>query len=225
MQYILFSLLLGVAVAGLLWYAYQARKCSSRQVWGISIAVCLFSLFAYGWLGTPIASEMSSIKAELDTSDTTDVVMDELGSQATPLQIRIDNLQNQLRKDTQNGELWYALGNAYMYENAFDKAQIAFSYALRLAPEPQTNIYTALATSSYYQQGQRFTPESQAWLEKALQLDADNISALMLLASDYFLTAHYQKAIDTWQRALDTERSDLDRVAIINAINQAKGLL
>ncbi|PSU34414.1 nitrite reductase [Photobacterium lutimaris] len=137
-------------------------------------------------------------------------------------QKRIEEIQDKLREDTQNGELWYALGNAYMYSSEFENAGTAFLYALRLSPEPQSNIYSAMATASYYQEKQHFTPQSQAWLEQALALDENNISALMLLASDYFLNARYQKAIDTWQQILDTDRTDLDRVEVINAINRAK---
>ena len=140
-------------------------------------------------------------------------------------QKRIEEIQDKLREDTQNGELWYALGNAYMYSSEFENAGTAFLYALRLAPEPQSNIYSAMATASYYQEKQHFTEQSKAWLDKALALDENNISALMLLASDYFLSARYQKAIDTWQRVLDTERTDLDRVEVINAINRAKSFL
>ena len=140
-------------------------------------------------------------------------------------QKRIEEIQDKLREDTQNGELWYALGNAYMYSSEFDNAGTAFLYAQRLAPEPQSNIYSAMATASYYQEKQRFTEQSKAWLDRALQLDENNISALMLLASDYFLNARYQMAIDTWQQVLDTERTDIDRVELINAINRAKGFL
>ncbi|PSW17591.1 nitrite reductase [Photobacterium sanctipauli] len=140
-------------------------------------------------------------------------------------QKRIEEIQDKLREDTQNGELWYALGNAYMYVSQFENASKAFFYASKLAETPQANIYSAMATASYYSEGQRFNVQSQQWLETALSLDEDNVPALMLQATDYFLTARYQRAIDSWQQVLDTQRTDINRVELINAINRAKDLL
>lgn len=140
-------------------------------------------------------------------------------------QRRIEEIQHKIREDKQNSEAWYALGNAYMYVSEFDNAAVAFGYSARLAKQPQANIFSAQATALYYENGQQVTEQIQTLIKQALTLDKDNLPALMLLASDYFLNARYQKAIDTWQQALDSERSDLDRVALISSINRAKKLV
>lgn len=140
-------------------------------------------------------------------------------------QSMIEEMQQRVVEDKQDGKRWYALGNAYMYANQFENAATAFLYAERLASEPQANIYAARATALYYQNNQRFDDEIRSLIDKALIIDAHNVPSLMLVASNHFLSAEYQDAIDTWQIALDSEHDDVDRVALIKAINQAKALL
>ena len=218
-QGLFFLLLLVIASALIIAHSYRYNRKvtpSSPMIIGVLAVV---SVTSYAFLGHEPKNTVKRPAAPQQLPD------DMLMSASELNQKRIEEIQDKLREDTQNGELWYALGNAYMYSSEFENAGTAFLYAQRLASEPQSNIYSAMATASYYQEKQHFTAQSKAWLDRALELDENNISALMLLASDYFLSARYQKAIDTWQRVLDTERTDLDRVEVINAINRAKSFL
>ncbi|MGF1680030.1 TPR domain-containing protein [Photobacterium minamisatsumaniensis] len=223
-QILLFGLLLVAAGSLLAGHSYRHNRKVTPLFIGLFSLISMMSIGVYAFLGTtqPDRQEVVLLEKVSDGSDRDNIA----SMMPTDLnQQRINEIQNELREDTQNGELWYALGNAYMYSSQFEEAGTAFFYASKLAEEPQANIYSAMATASYYDKGQNFTPESQQWLDKAFELDEDNIPALMLQATDYFLTARYQRAIDTWQQALDTERTDLDRVKLINAINRAKGLI
>ncbi|WEM41238.1 tetratricopeptide repeat protein [Photobacterium sp. DA100] len=218
-QGLFFLLLLIMACALIIGHSYRYNRKATPASLMIVALLAVLSVTSYAFLGH---EPQNTIRR----AESPQPVPEEMLMSASELnQKQIKEIQDKLREDTQNGELWYALGNAYMYSSEFENAGTAFLYALRLAPEPQSNIYSAMATASYYQEKQHFTPQSQAWLEQALALDKNNISALMLLASDYFLNARYQKAIDTWQQVLDTERTDLDRVEIINAINRAKSFI
>ncbi|WP_153447200.1 TPR domain-containing protein [Vibrio algicola] len=185
------------------------------------------SLTIYHYIGQPDwqqkqASTQNSRQQHSDPQSNQQGLI-QTGSQVN--QQQIEAMQALVMKDKQKGESWYALGNAYMYANQFENAATAFSYAERLAKEPQANIYSAHATALYYENNQRITPQTQALLDKALAVDKDNVPTLMLLASDHFLNAEYQDAIDLWQHALDTNHDDVDRVTIIKAINQAKELM
>ncbi|MGF1736929.1 TPR domain-containing protein [Photobacterium satsumensis] len=218
-QGLFFLLLLAMASALIIGHSFRYN----RKVTPVSLMIIgvlsVISVTSYTFLG-------HEPKNAVKRPAVPEALPEEMLMSASELnQKRIEEIQDKLREDTQNGELWYALGNAYMYSTEFENAGTAFLYALRLAPEPQSNIYSAMATASYYQEKQYFTVQSKAWLDRALELDENNISALMLLASDYFLNARYQKAIDTWQQILDTERTDIDRVEVINAINRAKNFI
>ncbi|MBA0216164.1 heme lyase NrfEFG subunit NrfG [Pectobacterium brasiliense] len=129
-------------------------------------------------------------------------------------------LQDNIRKTPGNSVLWAELGEYYLYRNAYDNALRAYRQAIALKGD-SAELYSALATVLYYQAGQVVTPPMQEMVDKALALDANEVTALMLLASDAFLKADYARAITIWQRLLDTYSPRVNRVQLIEAINTA----
>ncbi|MFJ5391064.1 heme lyase NrfEFG subunit NrfG [Pectobacterium sp. CHL-2024] len=129
-------------------------------------------------------------------------------------------LQDNIRKTPGHSVLWAELGEYYLYRNAYDNALRAYRQAIALKGD-SAELYSALATVLYYQAGQVVTPPMQEMVDKALALDANEVTALMLLASDAFLKADYARAITIWQRLLDTYSPRVNRVQLIEAINTA----
>lgn len=145
---------------------------------------------------------------------------------AVPLTIDeiIAEIQDQLREDKNNADLWFQLGQGYFANGEFTNADICFGYVLRLTDEPSSTIYAAKATALYYLSSQRMTQEVNELLDIALSKDQLNDTALMLIANDHFISFRYDDAIETWQKVLDSERQGIDRVAIINSINRTQAL-
>ncbi|EDM65448.1 MAG: tetratricopeptide repeat protein [Moritella sp.] len=135
---------------------------------------------------------------------------------------RILTLQDKLYDDKQNAKLWFQLGNAYLYNGEYDNALLVFDYSIRLTTEPTAIHYSAKASALYYARGQHLTAEVKALLDQALSLEPNNQTALMMLAANEFMNVRYQHAIDLWVQLLDSDQQGLDRVSIINSINQAK---
>ncbi|UUE34707.1 heme lyase NrfEFG subunit NrfG [Pectobacterium aroidearum] len=133
---------------------------------------------------------------------------------------QLATLQDRIRKTPGNSVLWAELGEYYLYRNAYDNALRAYRQAIVLKGD-SAELYSALATVLYYQAGQAVTPPMQEMVDKALALDANEVTALMLLASDAFLKADYARAITIWQRLLDTYSPRVNRVQLIEAINTA----
>ena len=48
------------------------------------------------------------------------------------------------------------------------------------------------------------------------------MTALTLMASDHFISLRYSQAVALWTQLLESQNPDLDRVSIIQALNQAK---
>ena len=132
-------------------------------------------------------------------------------------------LQQKLRQTPQDSVLWAQLGEYYLYTDNFDSALKAYQQALALRGS-NPELYSALATVLYYQAGQHLTPQAASYIEKALKIDKDEVSALMLLAADAFMQADYQRAIGLWQRLLDSNSPRVNRQQLIEAINMAKML-
>jgi len=111
---------------------------------------------------------------------------------------RITEIQDKLRVDKQNAELWYTLGHAYMYDGQYDNAVIVYDYALRLTSEITSDHYASKASALYYSNGQRLSQEIKQLLDSALAVNKNNETALMMLAANAFIEARYQQAIDLW---------------------------
>lgn len=131
------------------------------------------------------------------------------------------SLQSNIRANPQDSVLWAQLGENYLWQNAYHNALLAYEQALRLRGE-NAEIYSALATVLYYQAGQHMTPQSREMIDKALALDATEVTALMLLASDAFMQADYAQAIFQWQKVLDLNSPRVNRAQLIDSINMAK---
>lgn len=142
----------------------------------------------------------------------------------TPLERETQDLQRlqaDIRQSPENSELWAVLGEYYLYQNSYENALIAYGYALKYRGE-NAQLYAVIATVMYYQAGQVVTNDTQKMIDKALSLDKNEVTALMLLASDAFINANYTTAINIWQNLLDSNNPRVNRAQIIEAIHMAK---
>ncbi|OBX02497.1 nitrite reductase [Gallibacterium genomosp. 1] len=143
--------------------------------------------------------------------------------ETTTVSLNEDNIiaiQNKIRTDPNNGENWYELGLAYAQNNEFSNAIESYSRAtVLLGRKPY--ILGAAATALYYKDQQHISSQAQQWLDEALQLDAEDTASLLLLANDAFRQAHYDLAINYWQKVLDSHRK-VDRKLLINLIQIAQ---
>ncbi|MTH48007.1 heme lyase NrfEFG subunit NrfG [Intestinirhabdus alba] len=144
----------------------------------------------------------------------------DFAAQTTP-EAQLLALQEKIRARPQESEQWALLGEYYLWRNAYDNALLAYRQALRLRGE-NAELYSALATVLYYQAGQHMTPAVRETVDKALALDPNEVTALMLLASGAFMQAEYARAIALWQRVLDLNVARVNRPQLIEAINMAK---
>jgi formate-dependent nitrite reductase complex subunit NrfG len=138
---------------------------------------------------------------------------------------RILEIQDELRADKQNADLWYALGHAYMFDGQYDNALIVYDYAIRLTSEITSDHYSSKASAMYYINGQKLSNEIKQLLGSALAINSNNETALMMLAGNAFIKEQYQQAIDLWVQLLDSGQAGVDRVAVIDLINQAKMMM
>ena len=114
-----------------------------------------------------------------------------------------------------NPELWAQLGDAYMQNDEFDHALIAYSNAEKISGTTPA-ILGLKATALYYQAGQTITPEIQQVMDEALKQDKNEISVLTLLATEAFKNHEAEKAY--WQQLLDSGNVAVDRRTVIQRI-------
>lgn len=131
-------------------------------------------------------------------------------------------IQQKLKADPNQSELWFQLAQGYLAQQQFKSALTCFDYAIRLSASPTANQLAGKATALYYLKSQRMAPDVQSLLQQALDKEPNNPTALMLLANDHFISFRYQQAIDIWIQLLDSGQRDLNRPQIIDLLNQAK---
>ncbi len=134
-------------------------------------------------------------------------------------------LQSKLEQDPNQAEIWFKLGSVYLEQGEFSAAVTCYDYAIRLENTPVARLFAAKATALYYANKQLMGEEVTSLLDRSLDLDPNDRTALMLIASDHFISMRYQQAIDVWTQLLDSNQQGLDRVSIIHSINQAKQML
>lgn len=135
---------------------------------------------------------------------------------------RITEIQDRLRLDTQNGNLWFMLGNAYMFNKEYANAVITYDYTIRLAEPATDDHYSAKASALYYQNNKKFNGEINKLIDQSIAINPTNNTALTMLAAQAYFHGDVQHAIDLWVKLLDSEQMNIDRVAIIQRINEAK---
>ncbi|MGZ9896875.1 c-type cytochrome biogenesis protein CcmI [Shewanella gaetbuli] len=134
---------------------------------------------------------------------------------------RVQMMEAQVQQDPENSQAWFGLGHAYISASQYNHAIAAFDKVMELVGT-HAELLGPKATAMYYQAGQKVTPEVQQLIEQSLALDPQDPSTLLLVGMDSFFNARYQEAIDAWQAILDSGRSDVDRTALMNAIQSAQ---
>jgi cytochrome c-type biogenesis protein CcmH len=134
---------------------------------------------------------------------------------------RVQEMEAQAQAQPDNSQLWFSLGHTYISANRYDDAIKAFDKTMELVGV-HAELLGPKATALYYRSNQQMTPAVQALIDQSLALDDSDPSTLLLVGMDSFFSAEYQTAIDAWQLILDSESKDVDRSAIINAIDSAK---
>lgn len=134
------------------------------------------------------------------------------------------SLQNRLRENPNDGDLWFELAQAYALNNEFENAMICYQNAQTVQGKTAA-ILGGMATVEYYRGRHQLTPQIKSWIEEALSKDPNESASRLLLASDAFLRNDFREAISHWEAVLNSENSAVDRREVIRSIQSAKARL
>jgi len=142
----------------------------------------------------------------------------------TPEQLmaqRLKMMEAAVASEPENSQAWFSLGHAYISAGQYDAAVAAFDKVMELV-----GIYAEMlgpkATALYYKNNQQMTPEVQALIDQALSLDPKDPSTLLLVGMDAYFNANFAKAVNAWETILNSDRPDIDKEALANAVATAK---
>ena len=108
-----------------------------------------------------------------------------------------NELKQSLEQDPNQFDLWFKLGGVYIQKGEFDAALTCYDYAIHSNYQALSGLYAAKATALYYLSSQVMSDEVNNLLKHSMQFDSDDRTALMLIATDHFISMRYQQAINT----------------------------
>ncbi|QSX41089.1 c-type cytochrome biogenesis protein CcmI [Shewanella cyperi] len=134
---------------------------------------------------------------------------------------RLKMMEAAVAAEPENSQAWFSLGHAYISAGQYDKAMTAFDKVMALVGT-YAEMLGPKATALYYKNDQQMTPEVQALIDQALALDPKDPSTLLLVGMDAFFSSDFTKAVTAWETILTSDRPDVDREALANAIATAR---
>lgn len=135
--------------------------------------------------------------------------------------LKVQQLGELSKKEPDNADNWYNLGQALIGVDEFSAALSAFDQVIRIEGT-QADIVGAKAQAAYYLNQQQITNDVQVLIEQALSLDPKESSTNILLGMHHFTQQNYQQAIDYWQLVIDSKYNNVNVPALQGALDEAK---
>jgi len=195
----------------------EAEQEQALQVKGHSIlwpvALSLFAIVGAVYLYLTIGSydELAQSK----------IRHEQIEQQKQKFQEALTLLEKEVEKNPANSEMLFNLAHFYISAQQFDNAIAAFQKLITIEGE-HAEFIGPQAQALYYKNQQQMTPEVEALIKRALALDVDDVSTLVLVGMDNFVNGEYEKAIVLWQRVINNRRPGTDIAALTSAVANAK---
>ncbi|MCB5188141.1 c-type cytochrome biogenesis protein CcmI [Methylobacillus caricis] len=157
------------------------------------VLVPVFAVLIYLKAGNPQALDVHDNSPDSQTVNSEDVPAN--------IELILQSLKQQLESDPGDGAGWALLARADAKLHRYDEAVQAFENAVRIIPDdPNLLVDYAITLAFINQHNMAGKPEEL--VNRALELDPEQVKALMLAASAAFDRQDYPRAIILWQRLL-----------------------
>ncbi len=137
----------------------------------------------------------------------------------------LQELEGKLAKNPNNPNGWLTLGRSYSELQRFPDAVRAYKQLVNLVPK-ESQAWTEYADALAMTNNQSLLGEPTKLLDKALQLDPENTTALALIGSADMERGDYVAAITHWQKLLTLLPPDFPQIQMIReGVAQARDFL
>jgi len=117
-----------------------------------------------------------------------------------PMDELAEQLRERMEENPDNAEGWFLLGRTYMRLENWGQAAQAYEQVVRLMPEEPAGLLS-LADALIMRDGMKTGIKALELLERALNLDPQNVTALWLLGNAAADNGAMAKALHYWERA------------------------
>jgi cytochrome c-type biogenesis protein CcmH len=164
----------------------RAPRSGWRAAVLVGLAVPLAALAVYFAVGTPIAVTGHPRQDEVT---------------AEQIEVMVQRLAARLRENPDDADGWKMLGRSYAVLGRFGEAVDAYSKAALRAPR-DAQLLADFADSLAMARGRSLQGEPEKLLQRALEIDPQNLKALALAGTAAFERQAFKAAADYWQRML-----------------------
>jgi cytochrome c-type biogenesis protein CcmH len=178
------------------------------------VLIPLLSVLLYLQLGSTQA--LSPQQSEMGVADGFGVIRSE---------VALEELEKQLAKLPENPDGWLQLARSYSELKRYGDAARAYAKLVELVPN-EAQLWTDYADAYAMDHGQTLLGEPSKFLNKALELDANNTTALALSGSADMERGDYVAAITHWQKLVALLPPEYPDVQMIkDGVKQAREFL
>lgn len=176
------------------------------------LLVPAFTIALYFKIGSPDAVD-GSLAARAP------MAAGQMDGQQPSIEAMVEKLAARMQQDPDNGEGWFMLGRSYMALQRYPEAAAAFKELHRLAgDEPQVLVIYADALAMV--NGGRMSGQPEQLIQRALEIEPENKTALWLAGIARAEQGDHQTAIQHWQRLSSLIQDDPDTLAEIQTLIQ-----
>ncbi|PIE24576.1 MAG: c-type cytochrome biogenesis protein CcmI [Neptuniibacter caesariensis] len=132
-------------------------------------------------------------------------VNDPLNDQQLTLEQAIAQLKKELQSQPNNPEGWFLLATTYMNQGRFAEGAQGFKKVLEFLPPdvPQyASVMGQYAQAMFFANGNKMTDAVKTQVNKTLEIDPFEITALGLLGIEAYEKQDYESALNYWLQAL-----------------------
>lgn len=185
----------------------------------VGIAIPVFAIGIYQWLGTPESISPSGRAAATAENATP-------SDMSAQISAMVSQLAQRLEENPADPEGWSMLGRSYLVLGRLDDAIAAYEKAISLAnddPNLLVDYADALAMASG---AQSLEGRPIQLIDKALTIDPDNQKGLWLAGTAAFERADFQQALEYWRKLYRMLPQDTEDARVMQGnIKEAESLL
>jgi len=188
--------------------ARAPRFAGRRAALAVGAAIPVLAFSVYLLVGNPQALERE----------------EEHAATLAQLETMAGRLAARLRENPDDAEGWKLLGRSYSALGRFDQAADAYAKAALRAPR-DAQLLVDFADALAMARGQRLEGEPEKLIQRALEIDPQNLKGLALAGTVAFERKQYAQAAAYWQRMLPLVAADSEDARMIRQnVSEARQL-
>jgi len=187
----------------------------------IAIFVPLTTLLGYWKLGTPDALNIDMQAAMQQANQQSGGT-----SQQASVEQMLNGLMAKLKENPSDEKGWSLLGRTFMAVKRYDEAYQVYGKLLQLKGKDDPDVLVSMADALAMVNDGHITGEPEHLIQRALKVDANNITALWLAGLASEEQRKHEAAIAYWKRILPLVKDDpTSTQQVKDMIAQARGTL